>query len=167
VGVREERGAAGPGHALPLALPHTVPLTLPPSLLATGVLFPTPLVHPFKTLRLFFFSWGGWVQALVVSCCGCFHGRTMAAISMSCDNAATRGFGPLLPGQIKVDFGDIMALEKAFEGGAYAIFFSLLPVHKGPGQKKGRPARLPQLLHRARCLPPGPHGALLGHTAVG
>ncbi|GAV75030.1 Aminotran_3 domain-containing protein [Cephalotus follicularis] len=54
-------------------------------------------------------------EALIVSCCGCFHGRTLAAISMSCDNEATRGFGPLLPGHLKVDFGDEVALEKIFE----------------------------------------------------
>lgn len=54
-------------------------------------------------------------QAIIVSCCGCFHGRTMAAISMSCDNDATRGFWPLLPGQLKVDFGDEAALKKLFE----------------------------------------------------
>ncbi|KAI7741183.1 hypothetical protein M8C21_019362 [Ambrosia artemisiifolia] len=51
-------------------------------------------------------------QAIIVSCCGCFHGRTMGAISMSCDNDATRGFWPLLPGQLKVDFGDEAALKK-------------------------------------------------------
>ncbi|KAI4372057.1 hypothetical protein MLD38_010341 [Melastoma candidum] len=51
-------------------------------------------------------------EAIIVSCCGCFHGRTLAVISMSCDNDATRGFGPLLPGHMKVDFGDINALEK-------------------------------------------------------
>lgn len=55
-------------------------------------------------------------QAMIVSCCGCFHGRTLAVISMSCDNEATRGFGPLLPGHLKVDFGDAVALEKIFEG---------------------------------------------------
>lgn len=54
-------------------------------------------------------------QGIIVSCCGCFHGRTMAAISMSCDNDATRGFWPLLPGQLKVDFGDEAALKKLFE----------------------------------------------------
>ncbi|KAL3616882.1 hypothetical protein CASFOL_039276 [Castilleja foliolosa] len=54
-------------------------------------------------------------EAIIVSCCGCFHGRTLAAISMSCDNDATRGFGPLLPGHLKVDFGDIKALEKIFK----------------------------------------------------
>lgn len=56
------------------------------------------------------------LQALIVSCCGCFHGRTLAAISMSCDNEATHGFWPLLPGQLKVDFGDSVALEKLFKG---------------------------------------------------
>ncbi|KAI3925465.1 hypothetical protein MKW92_051362 [Papaver armeniacum] len=54
-------------------------------------------------------------EAIIVSCCGCFHGRTMAVISMSCDNDATRGFGPLLPGHLKVDFGDANALEKIFQ----------------------------------------------------
>ena len=51
-----------------------------------------------------------------MSCCGCFHGRTLAAVSMSCDNEATREFWPLLPGQLKVDFGDIVSLEKVFKG---------------------------------------------------
>ncbi|KAL0305477.1 UNVERIFIED_CONTAM: Ornithine aminotransferase, mitochondrial [Sesamum radiatum] len=54
-------------------------------------------------------------EAIIVSCCGCFHGRTLAAISMSCDNEATRGFWPLLPGHLKVDFGDQAALEKIFK----------------------------------------------------
>lgn len=54
-------------------------------------------------------------EAVIVSCCGCFHGRTLGAISMSCDNEATRGFWPLLPGHLKVDFGDVDALEKIFK----------------------------------------------------
>ncbi|XP_057763988.1 ornithine aminotransferase, mitochondrial [Salvia miltiorrhiza] len=54
-------------------------------------------------------------EAIIVSCCGCFHGRTLAVISMSCDNEATRGFWPLLPGHLKVDFGDTAALEKIFK----------------------------------------------------
>lgn len=65
-------------------------------------------------------------QAIIVSCCGCFHGRTLAVISMSCDNDATRGFGPLLPGHLKVDFGDAVGLEKIFEG--LDTFFSCLIV---------------------------------------
>jgi acetylornithine/succinyldiaminopimelate/putrescine aminotransferase len=35
---------------------------------------------------------------------------------MSCDNEATRGFGPLMPGHLKVDFGDAEAIEKIFKG---------------------------------------------------
>ncbi|BBN16867.1 ornithine--oxo-acid transaminase [Marchantia polymorpha subsp. ruderalis] len=54
-------------------------------------------------------------EALIVSCCGCFHGRTLAAVSMSCDNDATRGFSPLLGGNLKVDFGDADALESIFK----------------------------------------------------
>ncbi|XP_021763857.1 ornithine aminotransferase, mitochondrial-like isoform X2 [Chenopodium quinoa] len=54
-------------------------------------------------------------EAIIVSCCGCFHGRTLAVISMSCDNEATRNFGPLMPGHLKVDFGDEVALEKIFK----------------------------------------------------
>jgi ornithine--oxo-acid transaminase len=55
------------------------------------------------------------LQALIVSCCGCFHGRTLAAVSMSCDNEATRGFWPLVDGNVKVDFGDADALAAVFE----------------------------------------------------
>ncbi|KAJ1392419.1 Pyridoxal phosphate-dependent transferase, major domain [Sesbania bispinosa] len=54
-------------------------------------------------------------EALIVSCCGCFNGRTLGVISMSCDNEATRGFGPLMPGHLKVDFGDAEALERIFK----------------------------------------------------
>ncbi|XWS19866.1 hypothetical protein CRYUN_Cryun31cG0053100 [Craigia yunnanensis] len=54
-------------------------------------------------------------EATIVSCCGCFHGHTLAVISMSCDNEATCGFGPLLPGHVKVDFGDDVGLEKIFK----------------------------------------------------
>lgn len=35
---------------------------------------------------------------------------------MSCDNETTRGFGPLVPGHLKVDFGDAVGLEKIFKG---------------------------------------------------
>ncbi|XP_057755940.1 ornithine aminotransferase, mitochondrial-like [Arachis stenosperma] len=61
-------------------------------------------------------------EAIIVSCCDCFHGRTLPVISMSCDNEATRGFGPLLPGHLKVDFGDAEALERIFKGEHIAGF---------------------------------------------
>ncbi len=40
----------------------------------------------------------------------------MGAISMSCDNEATRGFGPAVGGHVKVDFGDADALAAVLEG---------------------------------------------------
>lgn len=73
-------------------------------------------------------------EAIIVSCCGCFHGRTLAVISMSCDNEATRGFGPLLPGHLKVDFGDTLALEKIFkEKGEHIAGFLFEPIQGEAG----------------------------------
>ncbi|XP_054802715.1 ornithine aminotransferase, mitochondrial isoform X2 [Prosopis cineraria] len=73
-------------------------------------------------------------EAIIVSCCGCFHGRTLAVISMSCDNEATRGFGPLLPGHLKVDFGDANALEKIFkENGERIAGFLFEPIQGEAG----------------------------------
>ena len=40
----------------------------------------------------------------------------MAAISMSCDNEATRDFGPAVGGHAKVDFGDANALAILLKG---------------------------------------------------
>ncbi|XP_052114278.1 ornithine aminotransferase, mitochondrial-like [Arachis duranensis] len=73
-------------------------------------------------------------EAIIVSCCGCFHGRTLAIISMSCDNEATRGFGPLLPGHLRVDFGDAEALERIFkEKGEHIAGFLLEPIQGEAG----------------------------------
>ncbi|KAI3979188.1 hypothetical protein MKX01_017013 [Papaver californicum] len=73
-------------------------------------------------------------EAIIVSCCGCFHGRTMAVISMSCDNDATCGFGPLLPGHLKVDFGDANALEEIFrENGDQIAGFLFEPIQGEAG----------------------------------
>lgn len=44
-----------------------------------------------------------------------FHGRTMMAVSASTDPESYEGYGPFLPGFIKIPFNDIPALEKALE----------------------------------------------------
>lgn len=54
-------------------------------------------------------------KAVIISCCGCFHGRTLSVISMSCDNEAVCGFGPLMPGLLKVEYGNADALAKLLE----------------------------------------------------
>ena len=52
-------------------------------------------------------------QAEVIGCEGNFHGRTMAAVSLSSDDEYKRGFGPLLPGMRTVPYGDFEALKRA------------------------------------------------------
>lgn len=52
-------------------------------------------------------------QAEIIGCEGNFHGRTMAAVSLSSEKEYQRGFGPLLPGISLVPYGDIDALEAA------------------------------------------------------
>ncbi len=52
-------------------------------------------------------------KAEIIGCEGNFHGRTMAAVSLSSEAEYKRGFGPLLPGIKLVPYGDIEALEKA------------------------------------------------------
>lgn len=51
-------------------------------------------------------------QAKILHCNGCFHGRTIAVISMSDDPSAYEEFGPYLPGLEGIPFNDIDALEK-------------------------------------------------------
>lgn len=52
-------------------------------------------------------------RAEIIGCTGNFHGRTMAAISLSSEVAYQRGFGPLLPGFNIIPYGDIEALKTA------------------------------------------------------
>jgi ornithine--oxo-acid transaminase len=52
-------------------------------------------------------------QAQIIACEGNFHGRTMAAVSLSSDPDYKRGFGPLLPGIDIIPYGDLEALKAA------------------------------------------------------
>lgn len=52
-------------------------------------------------------------QAEIIACIGNFHGRTMAAVSLSSDEDYQRGFGPLLGGIKLVPYGDLEALKNA------------------------------------------------------
>mmetsp|Transcript_33757 Transcript_33757/g.77129 ORF Transcript_33757/g.77129 Transcript_33757/m.77129 type:complete len:446 (+) Transcript_33757:3-1340(+) len=62
-------------------------------------------------------KWGHQVKGIksetakVIACDECFHGRTIGAISLSNDPEARKGFGPFLPGILKVPFNDLAALE--------------------------------------------------------
>ena len=50
----------------------------------------------------------------VISFNNCFHGRTMGALSLTPEKYH-KGFEPMLPGNVKVDFGDIDALRAAVD----------------------------------------------------
>src|SRR5690625_4087124 len=52
-------------------------------------------------------------KAEIIACQGNFHGRTMAAISLSSEAEYKRGFGPMLPGFKIIPYGDIDALKEA------------------------------------------------------
>ena len=64
--------------------------------------------------------WGHFVkeipqeQVIIVGAKGNFHGRSLAAISMSDDKDSRSGFGPFLPGIELVPFNDAAALEDLF-----------------------------------------------------
>ncbi|MFC7366113.1 MULTISPECIES: ornithine--oxo-acid transaminase [Bhargavaea] len=60
-------------------------------------------------------------KAEIIVCNGNFHGRTMTAVSMSSDPEYQRGFGPMLPGIVHIDYGDLEALKSAVNGNTAAI----------------------------------------------
>ncbi|HHY72532.1 MAG TPA: ornithine--oxo-acid transaminase [Bacillus bacterium] len=51
--------------------------------------------------------------AEIIACTNNFHGRTMAAVSLSSNPEYKRGFGPMLPSIKIVSFGDLQALKAA------------------------------------------------------
>jgi ornithine--oxo-acid transaminase len=62
-------------------------------------------------------------QAEIIACAGNFHGRTLAAISMSSEAEYQRGFGPLVPGFQVIPYGDLTALENAITPNTAAFIF--------------------------------------------
>eukprot|EP00300_Choanocystis_sp_HF-7_P003429 c12625_g1_i1.p1 GENE.c12625_g1_i1~~c12625_g1_i1.p1 ORF type:complete len:496 (-),score=116.51 c12625_g1_i1:68-1555(-) len=73
-------------------------------------------------------------QALVLSCCGCFHGRTTGCISLSCDPDVTHGFAPHQPGHLKVNFDDLAGLEAQLKAhGPKLAAFILEPIQGEAG----------------------------------
>ena len=57
----------------------------------------------------------------IITFSGCFHGRSIAAISASGSEKMTKGFGPLLPGFTHLGFGDHDALRAALTNKTAAV----------------------------------------------
>jgi len=54
-------------------------------------------------------------QAIILSCKGSFHGRTMSAISLTDQDDSRDQFGPFLPGIMHVEYGDVDDLKRVLE----------------------------------------------------
>ena len=54
-------------------------------------------------------------EAKIICCENNFHGRTLLAVSLSTDPDSYAGFGPFVPGIIKIPYNDLKALEKALQ----------------------------------------------------
>lgn len=54
-------------------------------------------------------------EGVIIACKGCFHGRTLAIISMSNDPSARDGFGPFIPGVVQVEYNNVESLKTALE----------------------------------------------------
>ncbi|XDA97722.1 aspartate aminotransferase family protein [Sulfitobacter sp. LCG007] len=57
----------------------------------------------------------------IISFSGSFHGRSSAAIAASGSEKMTKGFAPLLPGFVHLDFGDMEALKGAINDRTAAV----------------------------------------------
>jgi len=73
-------------------------------------------------------------EAIIVGAKGNFHGRSVAAVSMSDDSDAQEDFGPFVPGIELVPFNDIDALRTLFEKkGEFIAAFSVEPIQGEAG----------------------------------
>jgi len=73
-------------------------------------------------------------KAIIVGATGNFHGRSVAAVSMSDDPDAKNNFGPFVPGIELVPFNDFEALKNLFEKkGELIAAYSVEPIQGEAG----------------------------------
>ena len=73
-------------------------------------------------------------EVIVVGATGNFHGRSLAAVSMSDDEDSRTGFGPFVPGIELVPYNDVDALEALFnEKGHRIASFMVEPIQGEAG----------------------------------
>ena len=73
-------------------------------------------------------------KAIIVGATGNFHGRSVAAVSMSDDPEAKNNFGPFVPGIELVPFNDFEALKNLFEKkGELIAAYSVEPIQGEAG----------------------------------
>ncbi|MGD8463267.1 MAG: ornithine--oxo-acid transaminase [Anaerolineae bacterium] len=82
-------------------------------------------------------------HALILTCYGNFHGRTISIISFSPQEKYRDGFGPFTPGFELIPYGDAVALEKAIT--AHTVAFLVEPVQGEGGVVVPPPGYLRQV----------------------
>src|SRR5262249_43634578 len=79
-------------------------------------------------------------RAGIVYCDHGFHGLTMGAVSLNGDDIFQEGFGPMLPGCVRIPFDDLAALEQSLAKRDVAAFI-VEPI-QGHGVRVASPAYL-------------------------
>ncbi|MEN9011777.1 MAG: aspartate aminotransferase family protein, partial [Yoonia sp.] len=73
-----------------------------------------------KMARKYWFDKDQPERTYIITFAGSFHGRSSAGIAAAGSEKMTKGFGPLLPGFVHLDFGDHDALTEAAKSGTVA-----------------------------------------------
>ncbi len=73
-----------------------------------------------KMARKYWFDKGQPERTDIITFTGSFHGRSSAGIAAAGSEKMTKGFGPLLPGFVHLEFGDHDALSEAAKSGTIA-----------------------------------------------
>ena len=66
----------------------------------------------------------------IISFNNCFHGRTMGSLSLT-PESFQKGFGPMLPGSVKVDYGDLEAVADAIDDETAGVFVEPIQAEGG------------------------------------
>ncbi len=74
-----------------------------------------------KMARKYWYEKGQPERTNIITFKGSFHGRSLGTISAAASEKLTKGFGPLLPGFISLEFGDHDALRAAMDDTVAAV----------------------------------------------